>query len=111
MLNNLHECPSRFKPTCYRREDRIELSDVVQRQDADDDVGRCLGKREILDEGIHIADATVVRALSSQSQHAHRRIDADHSSSACIRRVATKPTVTAAKVKHSLSGQIGKQIR
>ena len=51
------------------------------------------------------------RTLSSLSQHALRRIDPDHSPSARICRVATEPTVTTAKVEHSLSGQIGKEIR
>ena len=111
MLDNLHERPPGLKPTCYRDKDRIEFSDVVQRQDADDDVGRCLRKRDILDEGIHVADTTVVGALLSQGKHAHRRIDADYSSCARIRRVTTKPTVSTAEVDHSLSSQIGKQIR
>src|SRR5262245_59532756 len=102
MFDNPHERPSVAEPGCDRSENGSEIGNVVQGEDADDDVSRSGRKLDVFDERVHVVDPNIARPLTRTLEHARGGVDADDSPCICLGRIPTEPAVTTAEINHAL---------
>ena len=111
MLNDHHESAARHKPAPDRDKRTLEILDVVEGEDADNDVDGLRLHLCVLGKRLDVGDRVVVRALSRNRKHLFGRIDSDDVRRSLRACEAAKEAFAAAEVNDAFAVDVRDNLR